>query len=225
MIKFNVSINKDSVDKFLSAYDRMIENIKKDIAERARNAARLADLDADKAYEKYYKEVFELAVDQFYDSYTPKDYRRNYSLYNVIHTEVTEDGSVFGYSPEKMTWMRNPTTIDNALFEQVFIRGWHGGADRIDSSKEMAWGVHPKTGTPYWRRHSVWYKTGKRGTRMVWNLVEYAEWGRPASVSKPSPYEVIDAALEKYESSVDPGVYRGFLGKRLSEAGIHTNLE
>lgn len=224
MSRIGVSINKEFANTVQSAYDRMVEEIKRDILERVNSAVKLADIDAAKAYEKYYKEVFDLAVDQFYDSYTPKDYRRNYSLYNTIYTEVTEEKVVFGYRPENMTWMRNPTTIDNALFDQVFIRGWHGGADRIDSSKVKMWGAHPSTGTPYWRKHSVWYERGKRGTR-IGHLVEYAEWGRPASVSKPSPYEMINIALDKYEASTAPGIYMDFLSKRLAEAGIPANIK
>lgn len=109
--------------------------------DRARAAAQSAVRQLDKLDEQAYNKALKLyvpllkeelekayveAATAWYNAYTPKLYRRNYSIKNMF--DVQWDGSTnnFGYTylSERMTKGKN----GYSLYEPVFIQGWHGGA-------------------------------------------------------------------------------------------------
>jgi len=75
-----------------------------------------------KELEKEYVE----AASAWYDAYTPKRYKRNYSIKNMFDAQWNSRTNEFGYNylSERMTKGKN----GYSLYEPVFIQGWHGGA-------------------------------------------------------------------------------------------------
>ena len=92
---------------------------------------------------------FHDAMKEFYDDYTPNSYDRGYTLYNVLKIDGgnTDRSFHFWFDPEEIPFRDGSI----GLYEQVFEKGWHGGADHIAPEKEDRWGVHPRPGTPLTR--------------------------------------------------------------------------
>lgn len=122
------------------------------------------------------QELFQNVIEDFYNSYTPKYYGRNESLYNLLHVEVGGDGDYIsvGFEPEKMTPMRHGGT---GLYDQVFKKGWHGGADSGEG--------HPSPDTPYWRTP----------------FPDFSNWcENPAAIAAISPLDDFKRVIKEYES-------------------------
>ena len=91
-----------------------------------------------------------------------------------------------------MTTFRNGYAGEDGLYDQVFRKGWHGGAASGDytfrgySFNKSGWVVthtpHPDTGTPYWRTP----------------IPYYSQWGRKAEISDPSPLQDIKNKVAEY---------------------------
>lgn len=70
--------------------------------------------------------------------------------------------------------------VDNTyIYENSFVRGWHGGA--IDARKGPP---HPDPGTPWWKAP----------------VGEYTYWLSPAAQG-PSPEEIID---DEFDNTIEP---------------------
>lgn len=111
---------------------------------------------------------FYTAVDNFYSDYDPIIYGRNYSLGNILGTEVGDDYAEISFEESNMTVFRNG---NSGLYDLVFKEGWHGGAKSGEG--------HPREGTPYWRRGYV------GGNGSFYSI----GWGRPAKRAPIPPYE------------------------------------
>lgn len=144
----------------------------------------------DKVYEKDLNKIIKRAIDDFYHTYKPKYYNRQYSL-KYMYKVTSKDGFIdMDFSTDY--WHGNHRLGNEELFNLVFIEGWHGGARNIDSSKIEQWGEHPEEGVPYWRTPHP----------------NYTQWGYRAK-NDLSPMERIDKALKVYEgkiSSIQDGV-------------------
>lgn len=163
--------------------------------------------------EKKYRDIFNAAVKRFYDDYTPKGYERTGSMYDVLLIKTDEnDGVSYYFDNEKMRGRQygRPSfgaegfyRSEGGLFDQTFMKGWHGGAASIDSSKirQFGYGPHPDTGTPYWGTKKRGKKTGDGWSGGYWT------WGKPAKVlsGDQTPFEEIqhEISLLPYKEDVD----------------------
>lgn len=78
---------------------------------------------------KTFEFEFSQQVREFYDEYNPKYYTRRYGLYDVMKIEEGASGS----GKKSYTLSYNADSIPtrdggDALFETVFLEGYHGGA-------------------------------------------------------------------------------------------------
>lgn len=66
------------------------------------------------------------AATAWYNAYTPKRYKRNYSIKNMFDAQWDDGTNEFEYNylSERMTEGKN----GYSLYEPVFVQGWHGGA-------------------------------------------------------------------------------------------------
>lgn len=128
-------------------------------------------------YEKLLRDelnyIAESTVDRFYEDYDPSSYQRYGDIYNTYKITVTRDEYEvnceidYGYQ-----YMKHHGDLNSYLFDIVFEKGWHGGADNGF--------MHPEPGVP-------WYK----------DLPEGYDWLRRAARSD-SPYEEMDYKIAEY---------------------------
>ena len=150
------------------------------------------------------EDVFYDAVTNFYDEYDPKRYIRkgNVSsktggLYDLLDIKTDNNGFVMLTSGNALGNPNELLNIDalkghrlgaETLYEQVFVKGWHGGAPDNKRSPKM-WGKHPKPGTPLYRR------PGRvPGTNAWWR---YAKWdtSKKVTISANPPAESITKGI------------------------------
>lgn len=136
------------------------------------------------------QEIMKGVAEDFYASYTPQFYKRRGSLYNLLVINLEDSGETFeGHFNESAITFRNGYGGEDGLYDQVFRRGWHGGAGSIDASKEAKMGAHPSPGYPYWRTPYSPPDSKKTG---------YYHWGRPADISYPAPLDVFKSRWDKF---------------------------
>ena len=158
-----------------------------------KNAAKATSVVASDKIQTVRREAFKRAVDEFYDdpnfSIIDGGYNRTHSLYEILELEEVYDGDglkqpYYSYDDNKMTGFRDESRTnhsENGLFDQVYVKGWHGGAgDARNRDSGTPFVPHPSPGTPYYRTPLHAYRT----------------WGRKAAILTPSPEE----RFEKYQS-------------------------
>lgn len=150
--------------------------------------------------ERIYSDV----VESFYNDYSPVEYRRNYSLADLLQAEAGKDYLDLSFDTSRMTPFRSGYRGVDGLFDQVFMKGWHGGANKGDYStfvrfngdmsyEQKVYTPHPAPGTPYWREP----------------IPFYTNWGRPAEIATISPYQDYTQRVEQYQTSQD-GIYADY---------------
>ena len=106
----------------------------------------------------------------YLDSRDPHIYQRQRSLYKAYKIQSNGTNITVEYNSKYMDEYEHRVSNDY-IFENSFVSGFHGGADKGPG--------HPEPGRPYWK---------------VWG--NYSVWGRPATRSK-SPYEQMEQAYGK----------------------------
>ena len=138
------------------------------------------------------KELFNQAVDAFYNDYAPHDYSRTYGLYDLLDIKYNSSGTVYMDSDNMYEDLYNPEGLSGhraegrTLYQTVFAEGYHGGAAGISSDKASVWGHHPSPGIPYYRRAGM--VTYPDGTK---KMHRYGKWGNAAVKADISPLNVI----------------------------------
>lgn len=152
--------------------------------------------------------IFNNAIDAFYADYSPDYYGRSYSLYNLMQIERGDKTLSVWFEPEEMSSFRNGYNGEEGLYDQVFRKGWHGGAAGISEDKAAAYGVHPG------------YMPG--GNVPVWRTPApyYTRWGREAEVLSPSPLERIKEDVDIYGSGQMSEDFRQCLDKHLRDVKL-----
>lgn len=167
-----------------SAIDDIVNEIKRRALDTLRNAQKSAYAEFYAMYAEKLKQMFNDAIDDFYSDYPdPEFYERKKSLYKLLQIKVEKDGVTVWYEPDEMTTFRNGYSGEDGLYDQVFRKGWHGGADKIAKAKEGKYGVHPDTGTPYWRTPVPFYR----------------RWGKKAAVAAISPLDDMKRRIDEYQ--------------------------
>lgn len=160
------------------------------------------------------KQIFDESVYDFYSDYTPRYYHRNESLYNLLEMESDDNMLSAWFEPSKMTGFRSGYKGEDGLYDQVFRKGWHGGAGSGDyttmnhtrkktittigkdgaSSRDISftnqavyYEPHPNPGTPYWRTP----------------IDIYSRWGSPAAIAAEPPLAEFNRKLLEYETAED----------------------
>lgn len=124
------------------------------------------------------------SVRQFYASYGPKYYSRNYSLYNFLTIkEMGETAFMLKMDDSKLNGHR---VSPSYIYQWVFKKGFHGGA--IDGKPDEANNPHPSPGTPYWRTPDV----------SVSPQSAYHYWGSPAPQSE-SIYQMFNKYIDELQ--------------------------
>lgn len=188
----------NDIDKYFSDFEKKIEifgkrvlheanKLSKEVVERTR-------IEFGSYQRERIKQLFNDAVNKFYSSYTPSQYERTWGLYDVLSISQNSFGEVIYddiqdiLDPSRMHTDRK----GGDLFEKVFMHGWHGGAEGINSNEEM-WGNHPSPGTPYYRKPG--FITLPDGTR-VWH--RWGQWGKRAVKTTP-PADILYDSLVRAE--------------------------
>lgn len=182
----------------------------------------------DKTWEEYFisldtkiHEIFNEAVTNFYADYIPKHDRRNGNpnsqaggLYELLESKADPYGFSAEFDPGKMSgWQEGKSRADiqgfyhneDGLYDQVFRRGWHGGAGSIRKSRisksVRGYGPHPNPGTPYWGTKS----SGR------WS------WGEPAEIASTPPLTEIQNKWEQFINNEAPQEFIKIRNKHLSQ--------
>lgn len=148
--------------------------------------------------------LFSEAVERFYGDYSPNVYNRTHSLADLLQSESGENKLALWFDPGRMSGYRNGYKGEDGLYRDVFLRGWHGGADHGDYTTSVGFSgdmsyersfytPHPSPGSPYWRRPVPYYTT----------------WGQPAATAAVSPYEDYTQRLAEYQTS-QSGIYADY---------------
>jgi len=121
--------------------------------------------------------IFNEVINEFYSSYTPALYDRQYGLYDLL--DLPSDSQYFTYdsiddlvNPDKLHGDRS----GGSLYHKIFEEGWHGGAESGPK--------HPSPGTPRYRIPPP----------------NYPRWGRIAKQTTP-PYDRFYDELANAETS------------------------
>lgn len=162
------------------------------VADAAQQGVQDAKLQLAERYVEDAKGIADREIAVFYADYSPRRYRRRYSLYDIPDIRTVGDLKiVVDFDPEG-TSFRDGYDGEDGLYDQVFRKGWHGGADSGPG--------HPSPGTPYWR-------AGRN----------FSRWGEPAAIAGTSPLEGIDDALTDYERTQLPSIWRGLVAQCIQE--------
>ena len=124
------------------------------------------------------QEIFKQGVDEFYNAYKPKFYKRTKSLYDAYNIYISNQGIDWDAGGHLMSASHR---ADNGfIYELAFNQGYHGGA--LGSEAGILWR------TP----HPIHAK------RI--GIPAYSEWGS-AAIQSESPSDYIWNALDEYENS------------------------
>ena len=159
---------------YQSYYLESMNKLKEKAKISTRTALESARADFFKDAESRVRTIFNNSIKEFYSDYAPLYYDRNESLYNLIEFKHGADYMEISFIPEKMTSFRSGYNGEDGLYDQVFRKGWHGGA--------ASGPYHPNVGTPYWRKP----------------VPEFYAWGREAEIAEQSPLENIRFGLSDY---------------------------
>lgn len=139
------------------------------------------------------RDIFEEVVDEFYASYTPRFYERNEhnGMRKMIQTKITD--STFSYwFDEHMLSYRNGYSEEDGLYDTVFRKGWHGGA-QLGSEMLVPYRTYKnktpityngngvnywspaKWQSPYEKYHSRWQKAKRAPIAPLDNFIKKKE--------------------------------------------------
>lgn len=147
--------------------------------------------------------IFVTCIDKFYADYDPVFYRREGSLYSTY--KLTNKNGViswnFGAQYMPKAYKHSHRVSNQYIYDQMFLKGYHGGAHTIAEDKIDEWGEHPKDGTP-------WYRTPppiKKG------IPSYTDWSdrNGAEKSEMSPAQNIREELLAYQDEKSTLLGRG----------------
>ncbi len=192
--------------------DALIDSAKSRLHTLADKTLELMGAETEAAMEEAYVEfgeyqkeeitkIFNRAVEEFYNAYTPTTYDRQNGLYDLLDIKTNDRGMVIAngpnydelYNPDRLDSHRS--SADN-LYQTVFQEGWHGGAKTIDDGKTDIWGRHPSPGVAYYRKPG-WVKY-PGNEKKEWH--RYGKWGRRA-VRTEAPYYMISRELRAIEGT------------------------
>lgn len=190
------------VDNLKRWEDAAIAKAEQDARRRFDEAVVSATARMDTYLEEHLMEIVNTAIDEFYE-WEPIRYRRRYSMYDLLKI-VHEDGKTFAeFDPSVMAFRSDGRgrggsgyNGENGLYDQVFRKGWHGGAAKGPG--------HPEPGFPYYRTPTP----------------EYRIWGRSASVEAESPLEAIKRRTDTFSRNTGQNVWKRLVEEEAAKMGL-----
>ena len=199
-------MSNTSATEYVKRVIEINHKIAKEASDYFFRVAKEEDIKATKEFgvyqEKRISDLFHEAVQEFYDAYSPEYYDRAYGLNELLDVHKGPNGSVEYDTVEDLIDSSNMHTDRNggSLYEKVFVRGWHGGAERGPG--------HPAPGVPYYRApYSI-----------------YAHWSRPAVRTEP-PLEIFRKSVESAESGDILQAYKSITARHFDVTTKKTNDE
>lgn len=140
--------------------ERLIASIKRAIKKNQEMKIKYSEL-----IKKELQDVGEKVIDDWYESYIPNSYWRQYSLYKAFKVSVNKNKGSFNVSFSH-TYMKKfkhltgkrTSDINEYIFDISFMQGWHGGANK---GKD-----HPYPGIPFYREphpyYTLWYYAAEK---------------------------------------------------------------
>lgn len=195
----------DRIDAIIKNQDILIKRISDVWDKESKKTVKNMKRDVGQYKIQKFKSIFNDAVTDFYNAYTPSLYQRRGDtssktggLYDVLRIRTDSEGTVVAdnyidlFDPDLMHKDRK----GNDLFNKVFMEGWHGGAEDIHSHADI-WGEHPSPKTPYYRTGGF-VKWFSGSNRYVWR--RYGKWGHKAVRTK-APYVIFTSELDRAQSN------------------------
>lgn len=144
------------------------------------------------------KDIFRDSIERFYDSYSPKYYSRNRSLFDIAELERINGGFRANLDSSAVTPFRDG---GDGVYELVFKKGWHGGAmGKADIRKyapsSMSWR------TPY-GYYTYWGDKATRADISPWE--DFAKKAREYWEDASDYQEILDKKIEEYLSKAGLG--------------------
>lgn len=189
-MKITVTDNVDEVMSDISNWfdSEFSSNLVKKVESAAKSALKKVDKEIAAFQKIEIEKAYKEAIKKFYEGYEPWLYKRTYSLYDllVIENAGGESNEVsWGYDSDKMVSTRHDQPGGREyLYDIVFVKGWHGGADKISQKFAPKYGYHPNPGTPHYRVPDWFF------TNWAWY---------PAARHESSPKEMVEKAIEEMD--------------------------
>lgn len=149
--------------------------------------------------------VGEKVIDDWYSSYIPNVYIRQYSLYKTFKVSASVQKGTFNVSFSS-SYMKGydhftgkkTTDINEYIYDISFMQGWHGGANKGPN--------HPFPGIPFyrdWPYHQNWYYAAEKSF---------------------SPYEVIYEKMNDKISEIDKEYENEFMDEIVNKINHHVKI-
>ena len=108
-------------------YDAYIKKLQKKAEEAVKDAQKKAFAEYFETVDKKIREIYKSTIDDFYN-YDRSFYNPRGSLYHLINTKSSDDYLSIWFDPSKISY-RNGYSGEDGLYDQIFRKGWHGGAN------------------------------------------------------------------------------------------------
>lgn len=162
---------KQTIKIDLSAFDSEIDKLIDEIIDVGQ------DLHSKYNKQVYYRLRFlaREVIDDFYDSYNPRVYDRNYDLYNAFQVHTATGVWKIWWSSNLMISKHHQSNF--IVYNNAFLHGWHGGSGGTDRN-----GITVPKSEPHYRVP----------------VGEWSNWGAVAANAGFSPENRIDQVSKQY---------------------------
>ena len=150
--------------------------------------------------------IFDTRIKEFYDSYTPKYYKRTWSLYDTYNVNI--NGTIISWESPYL-YPEGHRASGEYIYKLAFESGYHGGA--ISGPPDILMAPHPG--------YVAWRKPAPPG---VEGLPPYSLWGSPAA-STISPNTKIGIDLSNYKNNAN-NISGHTVTERVREAFDYANM-
>lgn len=138
----------------------------------------------------YYKikEICNEAITHYYNSYSPRMYRRKESLFDAVDYGIRNEQFHAEYGADLINARHR---ISNEyIFDVMFMEGWHGGAKNGTG--------HPSPGTPYWKYPPTARNMYLEEYDKIVYVNKWALWYPTPAVQSTAPFEMIMSKWNTY---------------------------
>lgn len=198
-------------------FSRLMKNLDKIIADTLNETIDDTKNDIEK--------IFKRCIDSYYNAYTPKKYKRKYSLRKSYDFEVIiESGKAIvkpyfhskAFDSSHRVVKKYGDDGREYLFNKILVEGYHGGAvfrENGEPKSNVYGDPHPQPDTeiPYFRKHD--YECDEFGRWIKKDI--YTKWyDEPA----PRSNSIIEDFRKRYKMKLNKGDFVGeFLQKNLNK--------
>lgn len=180
-----ITIDKN-IEKLFDDYER---NLIKYIEKKVKECEPIINQRILKTVDSRFHDFFNIAVENFYNGYTPSFYKtRRNTLKNIFVTKIVNGRLTFWFDPDLMSYRGESVGYEDGLYRTVFKEGWHGGAQFNGNDS-----LYP------WRQPPIAYNGDyEDGRKKPWEDRKHSAW-KPAERESISPYEHFITLKSDYE--------------------------